>query len=124
MTDREFTAEKKRVTAAIRHWHQRLLLTNFDLHLEFDRTGEQMLGDACMMIHPNWKYMRAAIRINPRDTASLTDERLDWVVLHELGHLIVNEMTPAGDADDHEERICTMIANAIYFSTFGHMPND
>ena len=75
--------------------------------------------DSCASTDVQWEYMTARINVWLPNAADLPKEQLQYVVVHELCHLLVNEMRgdPARQytlADlEHEERVVTTLAMAF-----------
>jgi hypothetical protein len=62
----------------------------------------------------NWKYLEATIRFSELELKFRTKEEIKKIVLHEMIHIVVNEMREEGI--DHEERVVshlTLIANYL-----------
>jgi predicted aminopeptidase len=59
----------------------------------------------------SWKYLEATIEVNLQRVARMDDDKLEEVVVHELAHVLVNEMREEGD--EHEERVVTTVVKAL-----------
>jgi len=129
-SERRLVREKKRCTRFVKMWRERLGLS----HWRIDHTYHDgpflvdgaLDSEATASCLARWQYQSASLNFNVRETEQLDDERLEEVVIHELGHILVNEMRPlnlpAGwvrDASDaaHEEHVVTLITNAILYTS-------
>lgn len=71
----------------------------------------------------HWQYLRASLTFHLPTVATETDDELEYIIVHELTHVLVNEMrwvdAIAKDDDErrhniqHEERVVTHIAQAF-----------
>lgn len=59
----------------------------------------------------DWRYMTAVIKVNLDLLASVNEEDLEEIVVHELMHVILGEMHESGMA--HEERVATFLARSF-----------
>jgi predicted SprT family Zn-dependent metalloprotease len=66
-----------------------------------------------MRVFPDWRYMHAYIGVCVPSVARVSDEELENAVVHELVHILVNEMQKKDQ--DHEERAVTLTTKAILF---------
>ena len=61
--------------------------------------------------------MTATITFNLAETNTRDDDLVEFAVVHEGVHVLVDEMAGDGDcADDHEERVCSTIASAFIWT--------
>lgn len=122
MTDAEFEAQRERVRALIAPWKE-LLVPSWYVTWEWSR-------DACkddksesdgytratgMRCYAQWEYAQATIIAFLPTTARLDDDDLEEMFVHELCHVIVNEMceTAKSTQAKHEERVATSLARAF-----------
>lgn len=66
--------------------------------------------DTVALTRADWRYKRADIHWTRGVVSEMTDDELAEAFVHELVHVMVNEI---GTSDDHEERVCTEIARAF-----------
>ena len=59
----------------------------------------------------DWCYMLATVEINVPALVGMDDRSLEELVIHELGHVLVNEMREKGQ--EHEERVVTCLTKAF-----------
>ena len=69
-------------------------------------------GSTCLgRAYADWRYSEASVHFNAAAMAYRTDEENENTVIHELTHILVQEMRE-GDID-HEERVVTQLAKAF-----------
>lgn len=119
MNDAEYEAQKARVTAFLDIWIAPLGLRWWKLTHVWKRTTESGThGPLQATCSAAWEYMDACIEWYLPTIATLADDALEDTVIHELMHVLVNEMSvannqeAAGDNDAHEERVVTTLAKA------------
>ena len=61
--------------------------------------------------HTTWNYLEAVINVNKDALKALSDERIEYCVVHELMHILLNEMRE--DGTEHEERVATLLARSF-----------
>jgi len=62
----------------------------------------------------DWRYLTAVVSFNLPMWTTLSDAKAEWVFVHELMHIFLQELqAPRTDHMDHEERICTSLAKAF-----------
>lgn len=62
-------------------------------------------------VFSDWQYLKASVYVNVREAAGQTEEEIEDMILHELCHLLVNEMREPGLK--HEERVVTGLQRAF-----------
>lgn len=65
-------------------------------------------------VDANWMYAEAKISINLPAFDDMTPEKIERIVVHELMHILVNEMRE-GELH-HEERVVTQLTKAIFWA--------
>lgn len=118
--------ERRRILRAVDHWRPILGLAEWELALTF-HAGKFIDADgkACEAIASTaarWQYLHGSLAFNTDLTAELSQPALERVVVHELAHLVVNEMRAQnlpdgwhrdeGDAA-HEERVVSLVTAAV-----------
>jgi len=68
--------------------------------------------------YADWRYMTASIEFNVPACEQQSERDLEDVVVHELCHILVNEMRE-GEIH-HEERVCTRLAQAFQWTKQGY----
>ena len=124
MNDAEYEAQKERVQALFSKWVKPLGLGWWTITTEWDRQFKNSEPKStpygkneknCPMdCSASWKYGTALIVCYLPAITTLTDTELEWAVVHELMHIMVNECRVGGDDWlDHEERVCSTLAKAF-----------
>jgi len=129
MNDAQFNDQRRRLRRVVKAWIDSLGLGGWLLHLSYDRTGEafndevidnghiRLVNDAKTTV--KWEYQEASISFNVPEFVDYDDDRLEFIVVHELCHLLVNEMRSDHEGERahgkllHEERVCTQLARAF-----------
>ncbi len=82
------------------------------------RTGQEFLkvNDWCTtetvaICNTNWQYMTATIEVNSDVLNSELEENIEFIAVHELMHIFLNEMRAEGI--EHEERVATILARSF-----------
>ena len=68
-------------------------------------------AESVMRTRTMWQYLWAEVEVNLQMCADLADEDLEGAFLHEMAHILVNEMSTGGDG--HEERVCSRLAQVF-----------
>jgi hypothetical protein len=68
---------------------------------------------AVMVCHTSWKYIKAEIDICTPSLIDFDDIRLEHTIVHELCHILVNEMQESDPDLSHEERTVEQFTKAI-----------
>jgi hypothetical protein len=93
-----------------------ITVTYFDGPFSKKKKGDDNHKHVVADVSVWWEYRRAVMRVNLRKIREVTDERrLEYIAVHELMHVKLNEMRHYG-ADDgiyHEERTATDFGNAF-----------
>lgn len=120
MTDAEYQAQKDRVKALIERWVKPIGLGWWRIDFNWSRERKEPADDSpsatrCVMeCHALWKYRKATITCYvPAVEEIEDDEYLEWIFIHELMHIFVNEIREPEDWMSHEERVCSELASAF-----------
>lgn len=115
LTDKNYRKQVKRIKKLIKKWHQPLVgwwrvshvYYREGLGPEYREAGALACADA------QWEYLLATISWDMPEVARTGDDYLEYAFVHELAHLMVNEM--AGEVQDvrHQERVVTQLARAF-----------
>ena len=126
MSTRECEFQKRRLGPVIRRWVKRVGLGGWTIDVEYyDEIPAHK--DAAMAMDVQWQYFQATMKVNANKTSDETDRRCEEIIVHELSHILVNEMRPPARGTDldeyainelmqHEERVCTIVARAILWA--------
>jgi hypothetical protein len=79
-----------------------------------DHTGSG--GSVSADCNTDWRYLTAHIRFSFNEMSCLPEKKLEEIVIHEMMHIVVNEMRDRGYK--HEERVVSHLALA--FAKFDH----
>lgn len=112
MTGKESKRQIARVKALRKKWSSPLRLFEWDItwkYVDGDLVVNGALAaDAVASAEVDWRYRYATIQWNLRLVADQSDDELERVFVHEVMHLVVNEMRQ--DDLHHEERVCQTLA--------------
>lgn len=118
--DKQFRETKKRLKSAISKWHKTLGLGWWKVDYRYYNTltsGDRSLnGNILATCSADWRYMTADICFAVESIwgAELDDEAIEALVVHEMCHILVNEMRE--DGIDHEERVTETLARAFVWA--------
>lgn len=111
---------ERRVQAAFERWAVRLGLGWWKVEARYydDRgevrrrfgRGPERVAARC---YADWRYMEAVIDVNLREWVEKTDDEIERMAVHELVHVLVNEMREG--ALEHEERVVTTLTKAMFW---------
>lgn len=120
--------QKRRVRKLFAKWLEPLGLLWWEIDIgyysDYDRcrqlfTTSNANRDTVMIVDASWKYMEATIDVNLQRTSKTNDKKLEKIIVHELTHILVNEMREKGIK--HEERVASTLASAfIWVRGYGH----
>jgi hypothetical protein len=96
------------------HW---LGLQYSDITLEFVDVIDEGNGlvnlDQVGVCYSNWKYMESHIVLSMRKLRDFDKEQIEKTIVHELMHVMLNEMRE--DGIEHEERVATSLQKAFFW---------
>lgn len=105
-------------------WTEWLGLRYGEIKLFFVDYIEDHEGDATFIIpdvagkcHTDWRYQETSIEISTKKICQLDEDSIERVVVHELMHVLLNEMREEGI--DHEERVATNLQKAFMWVRAG-----
>lgn len=114
--------EHELLKAAFGTWIERLGLGWWDIEVHYyDEPGEivrlfRQVDDGGIVpafVDANWMYATAKISVNLPAFADMEPDAIERIVVHELMHILVNEMRE-GELH-HEERVVTQLTKAIFW---------
>jgi hypothetical protein len=117
--DAEYARQKRRLLALFERWAGPLGLRWWDIDMAYEREQFEVDGkpapETIAQTAVNWRYGHATITWNMPQVAQLADDKLERTFVHELAHLLVNEMRQCDQDDwlDHEERVVTNLTKAF-----------
>lgn len=85
----------------IKKWKSNLFLGmwTIEFYLRDYIVPEKVAGD----VESDWRYFNAVINFSYVQLCDMEDKEIEKIVIHELLHIVVNEMRE--DGIDHEERV-------------------
>jgi hypothetical protein len=120
---------KKVIQAAVVKWKPLMGLGHWEIHTcwyrrakdipkEFRPRKKRNYRGAKMWVRVDWEYLEAWVNVNLPECVDDDDERLEHTIMHELAHVVVNEMRewamhPSDHAMKHEERVVETLACAF-----------
>lgn len=126
----ELRLQRARVERLLKRWAGPLSLSAWhlehhfvtnpdDIPSESGKTGDVVVPAALTDV--SWEYAHGSIVWNLPVLHHMSEEQLELCVVHELMHVLVNEMRADGRSQQtahvnglpHEERVCTMLARAF-----------
>lgn len=126
MDDVEFEAQKTRIKPVIDVWIKRLGLRWWRrIDIEYHRDGHALSGmghpGAAAVTHVHWEYKDAEVYFDVSKAAGFNDDDLEYMVVHELMHIFlqqvvtafVDDNTMTGIQGEHVERTATELAQAF-----------
>ena len=131
MNDAEFEKQSQRIQTLWDRWILPVGLAAWKLNCVYVRNDFMMDGqpapEALATASTKSEYMLATLSWNMPVVAEHDDRELERIFLHEVSHILVNEMRPSrndtpldkvltGEDAWHEERVCTMIGNALLWT--------
>ena len=72
---------------------------------------KRMKGHSVAFCATQWQYMEATVYVNSAVLKGIEKDRIEYVVVHELMHVFLNEMREKGI--EHEERVATFLARSF-----------
>lgn len=110
------TKSERRLRPILKKWTTLLGLADWDIAIELtpplgdiDSGGIEVAAD-CLA---HWEYTRAVIRFDEAYTAACPIDHLEGHVVHELMHVMLNEMRDYKKNKQHEERTATVLTRAF-----------
>lgn len=130
MTDKEYREQKKRVQKYLDKWITPLGLRWWKIDVVWDRAthcdSDPPGGSEHCAAHVKcrWEYLEATVTFHLLQLIEQKDDDLEKVIVHELCHVLVNEMrAPIAPNDEthaewmkHEERVVSTLACAFIWT--------
>ena len=119
MNDAEFAAQRARIEPLIERWVKPLGLNWWRLEFVYVRDEFEVDGkpapSTMASCRANWRYLNATIEWNmPRVLNEDDDATIERAFVHELTHVLINEMREHDDDWlDHEERVASTLTMAF-----------
>lgn len=123
-TDAEWLALQAKIQGWIDAWADRMWLNWWDVHIvwyrgdipDSNREAVPPGRKALMDCTPDYRYFEATIRVNLERALDFGDDYLENVVIHELAHIVLNEMRdwkPSRKGMKREERVATHLQKIV-----------
>jgi hypothetical protein len=123
VNDEAYEAQKARVQALIDRWVKTIGLGWWRITYVHRRSFSDIQSaggnyEEKMRCEANWRYGHACITVFVPAIEDLSDNALEWLFVHELMHVFLNEMKVEnqGQADhqqEHEEHVASSLASAF-----------
>lgn len=110
---------RKRIIRYLEAWTEPLGLSHWHNDVSFYRTTDDYRAttnaseNGVMICDCAWQYQQIHLSVNLEKCAGLDNARLEYAVVHELCHALVNEMREIDENGRHEERVVTALAKAF-----------
>jgi len=114
-----FKRHRRRIRRCFDEWGTKLGLRWWSVEIRYYdrpkhfRKASGASANAAMRVWADWRYMTATIAVNVPALAELSDDELERSIVHELVHILVNEMREDDPDVKHEERTVTMLTKAV-----------
>lgn len=126
MSAEEYEKTKRRIRAIVEKWKQPIGLGRFrKFDVEYDNQYKNASLETVAECYVRWEYGEATITFYLPACVGKSDDELEYTVVHETMHALINEMREAeygsGDGDKkckrlHEERVCTGLAQRFLWT--------
>lgn len=119
ITAEEIDVERQRVKTLFEKWVKRLGLGWWTMTCTYSLESPVRDDDRRRKLaecNALWQYLDATITFYLPVTVILTDDELETAVIHELIHVLVNELQQVDEDRQHEERVVTTLTMAIEFT--------
>jgi hypothetical protein len=115
-------SQKENIKAAFETWMKPLGLLWWSIDIVYHEDPADVISyfkseDGAMILgrtFTDWQYGQACIHINVPGFEGMDQEHIERVAVHELMHVLVNEMRE-GELH-HEERVVTTLTKAIFWT--------
>jgi hypothetical protein len=117
LTEKNLEKYRRQALKFLSKWIKILGLDRCQLTIEFSDEAK-MSEDGMHLVaetSASWQYNSAMIVFHVANFDKLKPNRLEMVVIHELVHILVNEMRSytASDGTSHEERVVCGLTDAL-----------
>jgi hypothetical protein len=111
---------EKRIHEICERWMEPLGLRWFrKFNVVYDATPKETSREVVGDCRVSWEYLEATVTFYLPSCVDLSDDDLEYAIVHEFMHALVKEMRWQDDEDGkdrdnmrHEERVCTQLAMA------------
>jgi len=104
---------KKLLRKYCKWWIHWMGLGYWDIHIYFKNNIKNRPGNRYLAGHTDaiWMYQTAQVEFYPKALLHCTKDEIEGVVIHELVHILTNELRE--DGTSHEERAVTQLQKAF-----------
>ena len=125
MRKKERRRQEKRVRHLVEQWAEPMGLLWWKIDVVYYADYDECRGlfakpgdasvETVATTYASWQYLEATIEVNLQRVAKMDDDDLAYTVIHELAHVLVNEMREVEQEGGvaHEERVVTTVAKAL-----------
>lgn len=120
MKPKAYKAYRKRCRNYLNTWIPLLSLQDYRIRVNYyddsaDFPGASDYSEGIMLarVSCQWEYLDVTIAVNVPAIARLSEEEIEETIVHELCHIIVNEMSSECVERKHEERVVTNMARTF-----------
>jgi hypothetical protein len=106
---------KRRVRRLLQKGAPQLGLGDWDISLKWVPGGDGIDGDGfrtLFRVDPKWEYQSAMIDVHCSSIRDMETDELEYHLVHELMHCVVNEISNKATAK-HEERVVCTLARSV-----------
>jgi hypothetical protein len=113
LTDHDYEMQKIRIKGLVEKWVGLLDIRHWSIEVIYSRSPiECEEGWICQpQTLTQWCYLASRMTFNLPAVSDISDRVLSSTILHELLHMLVNEMREEGIK--HEERVVTQLEKSI-----------
>ena len=121
LSAKQVNEQEERAWRLVKRWVPLLGLDNWNISIKVsqaDLPDIAVVRNCAALADCEWAYRSIRIRVHGPFAAQATDERMEYHLLHEFCHGMVNEMrqfaeSTWNDAMRHEERVVDHLADAF-----------
>ena len=116
---KRYLRTKDRIGALYDKWKEPLWLGGYRITLDFCYDGGEFpseqaaVSEVAARCYADWRYQSALIKFNVPACAGLNDKELESVVVHELVHVLVDEIDISPKQHDHLERVVSTLTSIL-----------
>lgn len=134
MTTKEYIQIRNKAQKFFHEWRLNLGLRWWQVTLRTHDERFEDNGDCNGTCRVDWEYLYATIDLYLSNLVGKSDKEIEELVVHELCHILVNEMREFAPekmegeelkkAMKHEERVVSCLTNAFLWTKYAHKPKD
>ncbi len=123
MKDKEWNQKKNKIAKILRTWIKDFGLRWYNIDIEYKAGDAPERGNEykCVaQVTSKWMYRDATITIWLEELPYHDEERLERLLVHELCHILVEQMRPEEGVTDNEECVVEGLARAFMWVREGN----